>query len=1029
VRSETNSKISCLAYSVLVRALLFLCATSLANGVDANRKISQYGHTAWRVQDGTISPGTSIAQTTDGYLWLGTSEGLLRFDGVRFVRWQPPKGQSLPGTHFSALFGAHDGSLWIGTTRGLSRWKDGQLRTYADSAGPASIAAIIEDDEGTIWVTRYGRYARETPLCSISRDTFRCFGQKDGIPVNYGLGLARDNAKNLWFGSTVLCRWKPGAPATTFFHSIAGKLANGDGVVDVALGPSGTVWATLDAVGAQLGVQQYSAGRWSSYIVPGFDGEEVRSHALLVDRQGSLWVGTENDGIYRINAGVADHYTSSDGLTGNSVVSFFEDREGNVWVRTDGGLDMFRDTAIISYTTRQGLPDSSVASVMASRNGAVWIATESALTILEKKNGLTVLARRELLNHDVGAMLEDHTGAVWLGVDKRLVVFRNEHFREIRRHDGLPIAAHGQVKAISEDVTHVIWVLTSGGQLFRVVGDEVQEASLDHLLDRPLFLAADANGGLWLATKGSLFYYRDGHLQDVRFPDPNGPADVHALVVDIDNSVLVSTSEGLYRLKDGRLSALSIDNGLSCRAVLNAIRDSHRSLWIYTQCGLLRIGEAEWAKWIENPHRQVSFTTFDAMEGAHAGTGSPLQPASSKAPDGRLWFLSGISAQVIDPDHLYDNTPPPPLNVEAVIADHKPLRAGSSIAVPARTRDLEIDYTALSFSAPQKVKFRYMLEGYDREWQEAGTRRQAFYTTLVPGSYRFRVTACNSDGVWNEAGTFLDFSVLPAYYQTAWFRFACGCILALLSLTLYQMRVRRLHRQFEIGLEARVGERTRIARELHDTLLQSFQGVLLQFQAASNLLPTRPQDAKERLENSISDAAKAIAEGRDAVHQLRSPSITTNDLASDLSVLASELRVAHGSHIHPDVSVEVEGVPQTLHPTARDEIYRIGSEALRNAFRHSSAEHVEVEFRYGKRELRLRIRDDGKGMDPALPASAGASSHWGLPGMSERAKLLKGTLNVWSERGRGTEVELSIPASVAYLNSGATPWRRLMSHS
>jgi streptogramin lyase len=367
-----------------VLANLSLVAPPCALALDPDRRISQYGHTVWRIQDGAISPPTNIAQTTDGFLWITTAQGLLRFDGVRFAPWQPPQGQNLPGTHFSAVFGSRDGSLWIGITRGLARWKDGQLRTYTDLEHPAGISAIIEDDSGTIWATRYGLYAREAPLCSISEETLRCFGKKDGIPVPYGQGLTHDSEGNIWFGSKVLVRWRPGTPATTYFGEIA-ELAKSDGVIDVALGPSGTAWASLLVTGPQLGVRHYSGGKWTSYAVPRFDGARVLSHALLVDRRGSLWVGTENDGIYRICGGVADHYGVSDGLSGNSVGLFLEDREGNIWVVTDGGLDTFRDTALISYTTRQGISDSGFHSVMALRNGAVWIGTGGALNILRKQ--------------------------------------------------------------------------------------------------------------------------------------------------------------------------------------------------------------------------------------------------------------------------------------------------------------------------------------------------------------------------------------------------------------------------------------------------------------------------------------------------------------------------------------------------------------------------------------------------------------------------------------------------------------------
>jgi len=781
-----------------VLASLLLVAFPHALALDPDRRISQYGHTVWRIQDGSISPPTNIAQTTDGFLWITTAQGLMRFDGVRFMPWQPPQGQNLSGTHFTAVFGSRDGSLWIGTTRGLARWKDGQLRNYTDPELYTAIGEITEDDSGTIWATRYGLYAHEAPLCSISAETLRCFGKKDGIPVTYGLGLTHDSEGNIWFGSSVLVRWRPGIPATTYFGEIAKELAKGDGVDEVVLGPSGTAWAGLDGTGPQFGVRYYSGSKWTSYAVPGFDGARVRSHALLVDRRGSLWVGTRNDGLYRISDGVADHYGVSDGLSGNSVGSLFEDREGNIWVITDGGLDMFRDTALISYTTRQGVSNSDFHSVMALRNGAVLIGTADALNILRKQDGKPAIFDRKLSGKGVGpGMLEDHSGVVWLGVDLALMRFQNGRFREI---GGQRFAGVGGVSGIAEDSGGTIWVLNGRGhQVFSIVGNKIKrQASLNDELGRPQYLVADPNGGLWIGTgsgKSTLSYFRDGRLQTTSLSSPQGPVGIQALFVDSDNSLLVPSSQGLYRLNHGQVTLFSSENGLPCPETFSAIRDNHGALWIYTRCGLIRIAESEWAKWIESSHVAVSVMTLDALEGAQAGTGSIKQPAASKAPDGRLWFVTGVSAQVLDPDRLYENALPPPVYVEGVVADHKRFDATSVVKVSALNRDLEIDYTAPSFSVPQKVRFRYMLEGRDREWQDAGTRRQAFYTDLKPRRYRFRVTACNSNGVWNQTGASLDLIVLPAYYQTNWFRLLCVAVFVGLLWALHRWRVHQLKSQ------------------------------------------------------------------------------------------------------------------------------------------------------------------------------------------------------------------------------------------
>jgi PAS domain S-box-containing protein len=775
--------------------LSLLCASATAYALDPNRRISQYGHTAWRVDEGRIPVGSPITQTTDGYIWIGSSEGLLRFDGVRFVPQRMP-GQRLPGRGVTALLGASDGSLWIGTTGGLSHLKDGQLKIYTDPAHPSGISAIIEDRSATIWATRYGPAARsEGPLCSVSRETLRCFGTTDGIPVRYGLGLAADRDGQLWFGSTVLCRWKPGAPATTYFDGVSDKLPRGDGVVDVAVSPSGTAWATIDGTGPDLGVRQYSGGTWSSYVAVGFDGSKVRSHTLLFDREGALWVGADNDGIYRIHDGAADHYTASDGLSGNSVSFFHEDREGNMWVRTEGGLDMFHNTSVIGYTAQHGLAGADFRSVLALRDGSVWLASAEAVDVLRQRRGSTSVSDRLLAGHGITAMQEDHSGAVWLGVDHRLLVFQRGRFREISGRDGHPLAGEGWINAIAEDGDHRIWLVTSSGGFFKVEDGKVEERALpDSLRDWRAVVAG--RNGLWLAAAtGLLSHYVDGRFEAVPLGDSQGPLQIYALFVDADDSVLVSTVRGLYRWSNGQLSALTAENGLPCDVVHSAIMDDHRALWLFAQCGFVRIDAGELAKWRERPHARLIVTFFDALDGAHSGIGASFQPTSVKTPDGRLWFASTSRMHVVDPVGLFQNSVPPPVHVEQITADDTTYDAANGLRLPPRIRDLAIDYTALSLVAPEKVRFRYKLEGYDDAWRDAGNRRQAFYTNLGPRRYRFRVMASNNSGVWNEEGASLQFLIPPAWYQTNGVR-ALSAVAVIAGLcALYQFRVEHLRRR------------------------------------------------------------------------------------------------------------------------------------------------------------------------------------------------------------------------------------------
>jgi signal transduction histidine kinase len=452
-------------------------------------------------------------------------------------------------------------------------------------------------------------------------------------------------------------------------------------------------------------------------------------------------------------------------------------------------------------------------------------------------------------------------------------------------------------------------------------------------------------------------------------------------------------------------------------------------LWLYTACGLLRIERSQVDAWIADPARRVEPTLWDATDGAlPLVESSNFRPILAKAADGKLWFATREDIAVVDPHRLAFNSIPPPIHIEKISADNKtfwqnlPYAAASSLRLPALTRDVEIDYTALSLVAPEKVQFRVKLEGQDKDWRAPVNPRHSHYTNLRPGLYRFRVIASNNSGVWNELGDSLEFSIAPAYYQTNWFRAVCAVLVLALVWAIYQIRVRQLRHDFALTLEARVRERTNIARELHDTLLQSFQGLMLRFEIVSQLLPDRSIEAKEKLDGAMKQAADAITEGRDAVQGLRASTVQTNDLARAINTLGDELANAPTNPCCPAFRVTVEGVPRDLHPILRDETYRIAAEALRNAFHHAQARQIEVELRYDNQQFRLRVRDDGKGIDPTILSGHGLEGHFGLPGMRERANAIGGKLVVWSELKAGTEVELRIPAAAAYPRAAKRSW-------
>jgi signal transduction histidine kinase len=418
--------------------------------------------------------------------------------------------------------------------------------------------------------------------------------------------------------------------------------------------------------------------------------------------------------------------------------------------------------------------------------------------------------------------------------------------------------------------------------------------------------------------------------------------------------------------------------------------------------------------WVSHPTQTIQASVFDSSDGvsSHQSTGG-YDTVVAKAADGRLWFVPFGGVSVIDPHNLALNKLPPPVRIEQIIADKKTYDATNGVQLPPRVRNLAIDYTALSLVAPEKVRFRVKLEGQDKDWRELVNVRYVEYTNLPPNHYRFRVLASNNSGVWNEEGATLEFVIPPAWYQTSWFYALCAATVLAIVWLIYQLRVRQLAHQFNLALEARVGERTRIARELHDTLLQDFQALLPRLQAGIYQLPEGASDARKTLETAVDQASEAITEGRDAVQGLRTSTVEKNDLALAIRTLGEELAAAENDSPIP-FQVLVEGSPRNLHPIIRDEVYRLGAEALRNAFRHAAARNVEVEIRYEANSFRLRVRDDGKGIDSNLLRGDGRQGHYGLPGMRERAKVVGGKLAIWSEINSGTEIELVLPASRAY---------------
>ena len=1002
---------SCLTCVLLLAGVVY--------ALDPNKRVTQYMHTSWRTQDGSAPAGMyAIAQTSDGFLWFLSSRGdIYRFDGVQFRLWHPPVDTE-PIGRIRNILGDQAGGLWALGADGIAHVKNGVVTSRVELDGLLpDTNNVSEDADGSIWVVRGDNSVTES-VCHVSERGMKCFGKSDGIAITPIDAILADGSGGFWLGGqAALVHWHGGVSEA---YALKGMRSGaGPGILALARGPDGSVWAGIYSDGPGLGLAKFEEGTVRSFVTPTFDGSKYPVFSLRFDGHGNLWVGTDRKGIFRVRGNVVDHYERTEGLSGDYVRAFFEDREGIVWAATNNGVDSFHDPRVTTFSAVEGLGADQAVGILASRDGTIWVANGESLDHIVNGSVSSIRYKHGLPGQQVSSLLEDRAGNLWVGVDDALYLLKDGSFRRLPELNHEPL---GLVLGLVEDSDGNIWAECSGStrKLVRIRDFKVQEEFSPPQVPMGR-IAADKHGGIWIGTRSAeLVLFRNGALQ--RFPANPGSKSPFAnqIVAQPDDTVLVAFDDGLVGLRQGKVQRMTTKNGLPCDSVLSFVQAKEKSWWLNMQCGVVEFSDSELQRWWANPDTVIQTRFYDVLDGARPSARPPFNSAAN-SPDGRVWFVNSGVVQMVDPSRLSQKALAAVTYIESLVADRNEFKATPDLKVPPNPRDLQIDYTSPTFTIPQKVKFRYRLENYERDWHEAGTRRQAFYTDLPPGKYSFRVIASNSDGVWNDNAAKLDFSIAPAYYQTNWFRALCACIFLTLLWAAYQWRVRQLQHQFDMTLEARVGERTRIARELHDTLLQSAHGVLLRFQTVSQLLPDRPMEAKEKLDNAIDQTANFITEARDEVQGLRDSTVQSNDLAMAISTLGEELTTDSTDH-RPAFRVAVEGEARNLHPILRDEIYKIAAEALRNAFRHSQARQIEVEIRYDNEQFRLRVRDDGKGVDPAILSGQSSKGHYGLPGMRERATLIGGELVVWSEVDAGTEVELRIPASSAYATAQRRSW-------
>lgn len=987
-----------------IRWALLLCTCAAVGphavfALDPHRTIDQYIVTRWGSRESFPGgPVNAIAQTPDGYLWIGAENGLVRFDGISFRLLEHDNTPSLPAGHVLGLVVDSEGVLWVRMdSPHLMRYRGGsfeqmypvELPPPFSPARELGATAAARGIRGDALIATPG-----TPLRSIA-GRFKKFvssGTVRGIPMS--IAETADGA--VWVGmrDTGLFCVRDGRGS---------QVGLTDQKVNVLLPIAGPeLW-----IGTDSGLLRWDGSEITRRGVP---AALARSPilALARDSDSNLWTSTPA-GITRVDSNGSALHETVGGLPG-AVQAIFEDREGNLWLGGTEGLMQLRDAPFLSYAGVAG----EGGSLYIDPSGRTWIGPSSG-GLLWIRGAEHHFITTPGIDRDEIYSISGGPGELWVGRKLGGVTQLREeagvlHPRTYTAREGL---APGGVYAVHRGRDGSVWAGTLSGAVSRIEKGRITTFTAANGLsaDAVATIQETPDGVIWVGTAGGLEAFRNGKWRKYGGEDGLPPGRVNSLAVDGDGVLWIGSSSGLLYWSGARIeSARNAPDSLQGE-IYGLTADDSGNLWAVTDrhvvsiaCASLLGGQSK---------GPAAVRQFGMADGLPSTRGIRRDHSVAKDPSGRIWFSLQGGLCVVNPS-LPSAVAPALVKVESVAVDGRPLSTGAAARYPSSGRRVVFNFIGVSLTLPGRVRYRYRLDGYDTDWSPANESREAAYTNLSPARYTFRVMASNSEGLWNGTPANVTLEVEPQLSETWWFRMTGLCLTAAAIFAGFRYRMARFHAATNMRFEERLAERTRIARELHDTLLQSFQGLMLRLQVVDDLLP--PGKAKEQLEQSLERADQAIAEGRSAVYDLRSSATTTTDLAQAVRALGDELATQDSTAFH----FVVEGPPRDLHPIIRDELYRFTREALRNAFRHAAARHIETEITYGQRALRLRIRDDGKGIPPEV-LEAGRPGHYGLSGMRERAQQIGAKLEIWSGAKAGTEIGLSIAGSVAYRTSPGRP--------
>jgi ligand-binding sensor domain-containing protein/two-component sensor histidine kinase len=1026
--------------SALLALVLLAAGARPLLGLDPSQPLRQYGQQLWQTDSGLPQNAVhAVLQTRDGYLWLATDGGLVRFDGVEFTLFDRRSMPQMRSNLIGALAETAEGTLWAATADGLLRRNRGSLQILGAANGlPAGpIAGVLPAGKDKLWVltpesVAFGAGDRftvvsgldtpvtgrdGTPIAAIAPDGSLWVATAHNVVQLRGgritatlpgsadlLAVSRDGS--LWISrGAALFRDQNGALIPVPFRIPAAKEAKPNTAIRALYaGPSGTIYL---ATSTALGILSPSAAFVWKTAADGLPASRILH--LFEDRERALWIGTESSIVRYAN----DQFEALQARSGAAAIeAFYEDREGNLWLGTDAaGLLELRAQRFTTFTTADGLPGDVIRTIFAGKNG-VWAGTDgSGLAHFSGPGWQTFTTGQGLASNTILSLAGERDESLAVGTPDGLDHLTNGRAVPAQHSETLP---DDFVRSLLFDPSdNSLWIGTRRGLAHRTSsGTTLWNRSSGLGSDLVGALALDrthSSGALWIGTRGGLSHLLDGHISTLTTRDGLSSNVITAVyqkqLESLHAELWIGTNGGgLNLLRDGRITAFpSTATGLP--EVIHAIvEDGRGNLWLAAATGIYRVSRRQLEAFASHPITHIDVAAYGVADGMRINECSSGHPAAVRTPDGMLWFATLRGISVTDPEHQQENRLPPPVVIENVTVDDQPAKITAPhqadvIRIPPGHTRLALHYAGLSFVAPARVRYRYRLEGFDPKWIEAGARRVAYYTNIPPGRYTFHVLAANNDGVWNETGAALEVRVLPRLWQTWWFRTLLGLVILLLGYQIYRMRVHNV----ELRFNAVLAERTRIAREIHDTLAQDIVGISVQLELVSRLLGSSVDAARAQLDTARSLVKGSLAEARSSIWNLRSATAEGDDLPARIHRVVAQA----GSHGSARVRFQVRGTYRAASPQIEDQLLRVTQEAVNNAVRHADASTIDVTLGYDVRAVELSMDDDGRGFvyDPQTFVHGG---HFGLQGMRERASEIGGILRVESRPAKGTRISLRV---------------------